>query len=785
MLYMKRIFTSLICFVSVFAYAQCPQGFSELIITIVPDFWPHEVSWQVVNSETGQLIGTGTNSASDTFCVETNSCVLVRILDSFGDGIIEPGGYWIYLDGAEVANSSGSFSFLAEHSVACSPGTFCSSPIPLTIGTHTASFEDTWYSYTPVVAGMYNASTCSTNTCDTKIWIYEGCPAAITLSEGPEGTYAFNDNFCGVQAQTNIMMLPGHTYYLRIGDNVNSCSGDINFNFQYNGPIVGCTDIESCNFNPLATADDGSCIYYPNPLCTGPDLEFDSVAFVSSLTLQTHMAGNCDIQEGCVTGTGQRTVISFSSKINNIGPQDYYLGNSGTNPGMFSTQNCHGHTHYEGYGDYRLYDMQGNTIPVGHKNGFCVMDLCGFGQYNCGDMGISAGCYDVYGVGTQCQWIDVTDVPDGDYQLAVIINSLHLPDALGRNEMNYLNNALQVCIRIERNGAGVVSFELLPECDLFTDCNGVIGGTAISDCAGDCGGTAMFGNALVDGVVNTEDIGAYMELLATDSPVSTPCIDLDGSSSISVYDIALENWCLKNQEVNPNAQCNWPVNILNPTDTVGLAIANVNFTANYVDIEIRNPRCEVMAYQFGVSGVNITDVVSLSYPPDMPVQTGFNTMRSEVFALYTGDSVLTRFISPQDLIRVYFDQLTDSVVCIKNIVDVVNDFGQRTVHEIYGQCVNVPVNPDGFAEVSERTHLTIMPNPANETAFVNIPEGFDRSPSWTLFDAMGRLVKEIRPSGSSNAKMIQVNINELQQGVYFMRLTTADGKTAIGRLVKS
>ena len=36
---------------------------------------------------------------------------------------------------------------------------------------------------------------------------------------------------------------------------------------------------------------------------------------------------------------------------------------------------------------------------------------------------ISPGWADVYGTGLQCQWIDVTDVPDGNYRLRVRVNS--------------------------------------------------------------------------------------------------------------------------------------------------------------------------------------------------------------------------------------------------------------------------------------------------------------------------------------------------------------------------
>jgi hypothetical protein len=307
---------------------------------------------------------------------------------------------------------------------------------------------------------MYVVSTCSLATCDTRLYIYQDCPGGASLTDGPEGTYAYNDNVCGDQSSVNVMMLQGQTYKIRVGDVNNNCTGPVNFQLLYNGEITGCTDLTACNYNPLATASDGSCIYFPDPMCAGPDLAFDSLAFTSSLTLFTHNAQECDIQEGCVTGYGSRQVIAFSSKIDNIGLMDYYIGTPGSQPEMFNLVNCHGHTHYEGYGDYRLYDMNNNLIPAGHKNGFCVMDLCGFGQYNCGNMGISAGCYDVYGVGTQCQWIDVTEVPDGDYRLAVIVNSTHVPDALGRQEVNYVNNALQVCMRFTRTN-GVLSWQLL------------------------------------------------------------------------------------------------------------------------------------------------------------------------------------------------------------------------------------------------------------------------------------------------------------------------------------
>ena len=71
----------------------------------------------------------------------------------------------------------------------------------------------------------------------------------------------------------------------------------------------------------------------------------------------------CPVVEGCLKGYENRKVIRFSTKIDNIGNRDYYIGDPYNNPDQFSFTNCHGHPHYDGYAEYILFNNDG-VIPA-------------------------------------------------------------------------------------------------------------------------------------------------------------------------------------------------------------------------------------------------------------------------------------------------------------------------------------------------------------------------------------------------------------------------------------
>lgn len=763
----------------IIAQVTCPPGQSQIIVKITPDNWPSETSWNIKDGA-GATIASGT-SIGDTLCLPQNSCVIFTINDTYGDGIFAPGGYWLYLDGALVSNGS-AFGYSTNFAVGCPPGTACTSPLTLALGSNTANFEDTWYTYTPTLSGTYELTTCITNTCNTAIWMYASCIGNYT--EDATGTYTFNDDFCGQQSRVITTLIAGTNYKVRIGDINNDCTGPINFEFNYVGPISGCMDPASCNYNPIAMVDDGSCIYFPNPLCSGPDLEFDSVQFVNSLALQSVVAANCDVQEGCLLQYGTRNVIRFTSKINNVGTLDYYLGSVSTQPGMFNMNNCHGHAHYEGYGDYRLYDINNNIIPSGHKNGYCVMDLCGFGQFNCGNMGISAGCYDVYGSGTQCQWIDITDVPTGDYRLAVIINAQHLPDAFGHQEINYVNNALQVCIHIEQDSITGPTFNLLPTCAPFVDCAGIPGGSSTTDCNGVCGGGAFAGDRQGDELINYTDVDVYLDDIETSINNITTCVDVSGNGEESIYDAELVKWCSKNSYIlypggSPMYNCNFPRNVINPTEHTSLEIVNVNLAGGYFDVQLSNPSSDVNAFQFNVSGVYIQNVISLVDATDFPADIRFNPNTNSIFGISPVDSSIARSTTPQSLVRVFFSGVNQNWICVSAIVDIVNSRAERTVATIAGNCI--PAIVTDVVEKDNLLYFHLIPNPAKENVTIMLQNPSGKNMVAAVYDYSGRLVKEM--TISANQTKATISLDDVSSGIYFVKISN-DSFYRVEKLIK-
>ncbi len=227
-----------------------------------------------------------------------------------------------------------------------------------------------------------------------------------------------------------------------------------------NGTCFGEAAIDSCG--QCAGGDTGVAPAGAGACDEAPDLIVDEDYLRGTIVLDEINANDpCLINERCVGGPGRRKIVRFGTRIANIGNADLQLGAPSDDNPYWEFDQCHGHFHFESYAAYELYDPESDrTLPVGAKSGFAVIDIgvydpaiavngCrGYGGQN---QGITAGCQDTYGRGLQCQWIDITGVPDGEYEVVVTTN----PDGI-IEELNTANNSARVRIRLEGNNMRVL-----------------------------------------------------------------------------------------------------------------------------------------------------------------------------------------------------------------------------------------------------------------------------------------------------------------------------------------
>ena len=163
-------------------------------------------------------------------------------------------------------------------------------------------------------------------------------------------------------------------------------------------------------------------------------------------------ANSCSLAEACVGGVGDRRVLRFSVEAVNQGQADLVVPPPAERPDLFQFSPCHGYFHFSGFAEYLLLDGSGNTVLTGHKQAYCMEDTTqveeGPGvacvkRYTCDEQGIQAGWSDLYGNALDCQWLDITGLPPGDYDLEVTVNPNRTFE-----EMSFANNSARVKVTI-------------------------------------------------------------------------------------------------------------------------------------------------------------------------------------------------------------------------------------------------------------------------------------------------------------------------------------------------
>ncbi len=191
------------------------------------------------------------------------------------------------------------------------------------------------------------------------------------------------------------------------------------------------------------------------PGCDAPDLIVDA-KWIDPIFTQIEVTNEtCELYEGCVGSTGARLVMLFTAATPNIGSTDLVMGIPANHPELYHYSACHDHYHFDEFARYQLLAGDDAIAATGHKQAFCMLDTVSWAwpntlqKYDCANQGISRGFSDWYEAGLPCQWIDVSDVPPGDYTLRITLNNPRPDSALPLlNERDYGNNTADAVVTV-------------------------------------------------------------------------------------------------------------------------------------------------------------------------------------------------------------------------------------------------------------------------------------------------------------------------------------------------
>ncbi len=781
---------------SVIATAQ-----KEIIIKFTPDDFPQDISWELQTQDnrgvvaSGDLMGCVPNEECVVFqeMVE-DRCYTLLVRDGNGDGISMPGGYEVFFDNALVVSTE-AFTDKIYRYFNCGRGETCEQAVVLDLPKSFFPAPDDkewWFSFTPETDGHYRINTClstvtGTGAADTRLWFYDTCDRTVH-QDGAEGALGFSndapDPGCPPGAGFNFLPMDGGvTYYIRHKPlhewKDNGTNDSIKVRVQKLPVRSGCNDPEACNFDPFAQIlMPGSCEYSAD---CAPDLALDEEELRNSIVVDTIFSNdNCEIIEGCLRGPGPREVIRFSTKIDNVGDADYVVGRPENDPRLFSQENCHGHYHHLGYAEYLLYQGEGEPEPVGFKSGFCVLDLdCSdspgtLPKYICANMGITRGCSDIYEAALDCQWIDITDIEDGQYSIVIRVNHFEIADARNMAEKTYDNNVGQACVTIDRS-SGVLIVTVDDTCPDYVDCQGVANGDAEIDCEGNCGGTAHFGDFNDTGELDDEDLAIYMDMLENKIELNGPCGDMNGDGELSIYDAALVYDCLQEnieQADNPfHEHCTFPAGNDLTDEMAVLRVTEFNQGEKYIDLDLWVADRDISAYQIMTSGIQISGVERF-YTAE---PSTFNFNNEGIFALHTVSNY-PRNTDFEPFIRIRYSEITLDSLCITAGSEFINRDYNRVATMLENECDMLSAT----SEVTASSQVTIIPNPASDKITVFAAGGYIEAAS--IIDLNG---KEVLAQNINSNRSFEVDVTDLIDGLYLVQLKFKDGVTVTERFMKS
>jgi hypothetical protein len=300
------------------------------------------------------------------------------------------------------------------------------------------------YRWTAPTTGQVVIRTCGDGTdFDTRLYVFGStCEGAVLACNNDAVGCGTGEPSVGRGSKLSLTVTAGETYHIVV-DGFAGAEG--NYSLFVGVPTV-CGDGvraggEQCDGADAGLCGSGACT--AGCLCTSPaaglpDLQVEADDL--ELAFDTTVAAG-DVAEGCAEATTGLDLLRFAATSWNRGTSDLTLGDPqcplpcashplavcGNPDFMCSPASGHDHPHYANYARYELLDANGQALVVGHKQGHCLRDtMCDQPFYTCTFQGLSTGCADEYGSFLGCQYLDITDVPDGKYRLRITVDPFNL-----------------------------------------------------------------------------------------------------------------------------------------------------------------------------------------------------------------------------------------------------------------------------------------------------------------------------------------------------------------------
>jgi Secretion system C-terminal sorting domain len=220
--------------------------------------------------------------------------------------------------------------------------------------------------------------------------------------------------------------------------------------------------------------------------------------------------------------------------------------------------------------------------------------------------------------------------------------------------------------------------------------------------------------------------------------------------------------------------CEFPYNVTNTNDTTTLSLGNYNAAAQTIDVYIKNPDAKVLGYQFGLRGINITQVQSLA---NFDAAPRFNAATGEIIGLSLTETPILKNNQFVPLCRIHYSSLSANDVCIDHITAVLNAAYEKTLTDMATQCLHI-VGTTATA-VAPDLRVRVQPNPFQNNTLLQFDNPQHRSFRLEVLDVNGRLVQLYNALTQNE---VTIERGNLASGMYFYRLIGNDA-TATGKLV--